>query len=220
MTRERGRPPHPDQLTPAEWRVVEAVRHGLTNRAIAERQGVSIDAVKFHVSNALGKLGLARRSELRQWEGVRLDSEMARHRRGDDDGVALGALGQVARSVADIDAATCWYRDVLGLPHLYSFGGLAFFDCDGVRLLLSQEGGAAASILYFRVADIHAAQRRLESRGARFVSAPHLIHTHGDGVEEWMAFLHDNEDRPLALMSQIQPVTALQGKEKRDDRDA
>ncbi|MGE3697155.1 MAG: LuxR C-terminal-related transcriptional regulator, partial [Dehalococcoidia bacterium] len=47
----RGRPRHPDVLTPAEWRVVNAVRHGMSNRVIAERRGISLDAVKFHVAN-------------------------------------------------------------------------------------------------------------------------------------------------------------------------
>ena len=55
--RQRGRPPFDDVLTPAEWRVAEAVRHGLTNPEIARLQGVSADAVKYHVANALHKLG-------------------------------------------------------------------------------------------------------------------------------------------------------------------
>ena len=67
--RDRGRPPHPDVLTPGEWRVVEAVRHGLGNREIAARQGVSLEAVKYHVANALHKLGFASRAELRRWNG-------------------------------------------------------------------------------------------------------------------------------------------------------
>ena len=62
----RGRPRWADVLTPAEWRVVDAVRHGMTNPLIAQRQGVSVDAVKFHVSNALAKLGLASRRDLRR----------------------------------------------------------------------------------------------------------------------------------------------------------
>jgi len=54
----RGRPSDPDLLMPAEWRVVEAVRHGLTNRQVAVRRGVTLDAVKYHVGNALLKLGM------------------------------------------------------------------------------------------------------------------------------------------------------------------
>ena len=78
---KRGRPPHGDVLTPAEWRVVEAVRHGLNNRQIAERRGISVDAVKYHVANALSKLGLARRAELRRWNGVARGSALLHRRR-------------------------------------------------------------------------------------------------------------------------------------------
>ncbi|HWO74095.1 MAG TPA: LuxR C-terminal-related transcriptional regulator, partial [Dehalococcoidia bacterium] len=76
--RRRGRLRHPDVLTPAEWRVVEGVRHGMTNREIARGQGVSLDAVKFHVENAVAKLGLEGRRALRFWRGVRRDSALAR----------------------------------------------------------------------------------------------------------------------------------------------
>lgn len=120
----------------------------------------------------------------------------------------FGALGQIARSVADIAAAERWYRDVLGLSHLYSFGQLAFFDCGGVRLMLSanDEGGAPqAAILYFRVADIARSHEEMQARGIAFLGAPHMIHRHADGTEEWMAFFADNEGRPLAIMSQVSP---------------
>jgi DNA-binding CsgD family transcriptional regulator/predicted enzyme related to lactoylglutathione lyase len=201
--KERGRPPHPDVLTPAEWRVVEAVRHGMSNPAIAKRQGVSLDAVKYHVANALSKLGFASRKELQQWDGVRRDSALFGKEGEMTEAVKLGPIGQIARSVKDIGEATKFYTDVLKLPHLYSFGALAFFECDGTRLFLSQgEGGAADSILYFRVPDIHAAHAALSERGAVFVNAPHMIHKHADGTEEWMAFFNDNEGRPLAIMSQ------------------
>jgi len=203
--KERGRPPHPDQLTPAEWRVVEAVRHGMSNPAIAKRQGVSLDAVKYHVANALSKLGFSSRKELRQWDGVRRDSALF-GREGVMQEVALGAIGQISRSVKDIGEASKFYGEVLGLPHLYTFGNLAFFDCQGTRLFLTQgDGGPAESILYFRVSDIHAAHAALAERGAVFVNAPHMIHKHADGTEEWMAFFNDNEGRPLAIMAQAKP---------------
>lgn len=203
----RGRPPHDDVLTPAEWRVVEGVRHGLTNRDIAGRLGVSPDAVKFHVANALAKLGFASRADLRAWAGVRRDSNLARQETAMDAPLTLGPLGQIARTVKDIAAARAWYGDVLGLRHLYSFGDLAFFDCGGVRLFLSEgEGTASESILYFRVPDIRSAHREMTGRGVTFTHAPHMIHRHEDGIEEWMAFLTDNEGRPLALMAQAHPV--------------
>ncbi len=200
----RGRPPHDDILTPAEWRVVEFVRHGLGNRQIAERQGVSMDAVKFHVANALAKLGLECRAELRAWTGVRNDSQLARQEIIMDASVSLGTIGQIARTVTDISAARVWYGDVLGLRHLYSFGNLAFFDCGGVRLFLSEgEGSPPESILYFRVPDVRTAHQELLDRGVAFTHAPHMIHRHDDGTEEWMAFFTDNESRPLAIMAQV-----------------
>jgi DNA-binding CsgD family transcriptional regulator len=203
MSRTRGRPPHPDVLTPAEWRVVEGVRHGLSNAKIAARRGISIDAVKYHVANALLKLGLDNRAALRRWDGVRADGALAARKRAMSESIEIGAIGQIARSVAEIGAAEAFFRDVIGLPHLYTFGNLAFFDCAGTRLMLSEgDGGTAESILYFRVPDIHAAVAALSARGAILTHAPHMIHRHADGTEEWMAFIADNEGRPLGLMTQ------------------
>lgn len=206
MTRQRarGRPPYAHVLTPAEWRVVEAVRHGLTNVQIARRQGVSTDAVKYHVANALQKLGAANRAALRQWDGVRRDSPLYTQEVIMGDPQPLGPIGQISRSVKDIAAARLWYGDVLGLPHLYSFGSLAFFTCGDVRLCLSQgDGSEADSIIYFRVEDVRASHAALMARGIAFINAPHMIHRHDDGTEEWMAFFKDNEGRPLAIMAQV-----------------
>ena len=202
--RPRGRPPHPDQLTPTEWHIVNGVRHGLTNAMIARLRGVSIDAVKYHVANILQKLEFSRRMDLRGWGGIAADSALLRTEKEMNQQHSLGTIGQVSRTVRDIAAATEYYRDKLGLPHLYSFGNLAFFDCGGLRLFLSEgEGGAAESILYFRVDDIHGSIEALAGRGVEVTHAPHMIHRHDNGDEEWMAFFKDNEDRPLAIMAQV-----------------
>ena len=122
--------------------------------------------------------------------------------------LALGAISQISRTVRNIPEAQAWYGDVLGLKHLYTFGNLAFFDCDGVRLFLSEgeDATSAESILYFNVADIHAAHAELARRGVEFLGAPHLIHRHADGTEEWMAAFKDNEGRPLAIHSRVGPA--------------
>jgi DNA-binding CsgD family transcriptional regulator/catechol 2,3-dioxygenase-like lactoylglutathione lyase family enzyme len=206
MKRPRGRPPHADLLTPSEWRTVHAIQHGMTNAEIARRRGVSVNAVKYHVANALAKLRLRNRKELRAWFRAPRDSALADQRRNTmEQDSKLGPIGQIARSVGDIQVSETWYREVLGLPHLYTFGTLAFFDCGGTRLMLSQDGSGAAkeSILYLRVADIAAAHERLEARGVKFTHAPHMIHRHADGTEEWMAFFEDPDARPLALMCQL-----------------
>jgi DNA-binding CsgD family transcriptional regulator/catechol 2,3-dioxygenase-like lactoylglutathione lyase family enzyme len=205
----RGRPPHDDVLTPAEWKVAEQVRHGLTNRRIAERMGVSLDAVKFHVGNALLKLGFSSRDELRRWSGVAKGTALDQMRRSGMDAQTethgYMMLGQIARTTKRFEESHRWYRETLGLPELYSFGNLAFFDLGGVRLMLTEEEGGlvSESILYLRVPDIHASKAELEERGVRFINAPHLIHRHEDGTEEWMTAFEDNEGRPLQLMTQV-----------------
>jgi DNA-binding CsgD family transcriptional regulator/catechol 2,3-dioxygenase-like lactoylglutathione lyase family enzyme len=202
----RGRPPHEDVLTPAEWRVVHAVQHGLSNREIAARRGVSLDAVKFHVSNALSKLGLANREALRRWFRVPATSALRHTDQSTMTTTLLGALAQISRTVRDIRESEEFYGKTLGLPHLYSFGSLAFFDCGGTRLYLTaQERPGPESILYLRVADIRTAYEELRSRGVRFTQAPHMIHRHADGTEEWLAHFNDPEGRPLAVMSQVKP---------------
>ena len=126
-----------------------------------------------------------------------------------DDGKAGEIVRRNVEYIAQLQALRAWYREVLQLPELYAFPGLAFFDLGGVRLMLTEkEGdtGLSESILYLRVPDVHSAKDELESRGVKFTHAPHLIHRHEDGTEEWMAFFEDNEDRPLALMTQVRSV--------------
>jgi catechol 2,3-dioxygenase-like lactoylglutathione lyase family enzyme len=199
-------------LTPAEWRVVDGVRHGMGNRQLARRRGTSVDAVKFHVANALAKLGLPDRAELRHWRGMPSDSAASRLDRQEGRPAAmsadlrLGPIGQVSRHVSDLPRAVEWYGQTLGLPHLYTYGDLAFFDCAGTRLFLSSaaEVSAEESVLYFRVEDIQAAYEELVARGVEFSGAPHMIFRHESGVEEWMAFFLDPDGRPLAIMAAVQ----------------
>jgi catechol 2,3-dioxygenase-like lactoylglutathione lyase family enzyme len=198
IAKPRGRPPHADVLTPAEWRVVDAVPQ------IAKRQGVTLDAVKYHVANALQKLGLPSRAQLKRWDGVRGDSALKRRTSDMSSPQRLGPLAQIARNVADIEAAKAWYGETLGLELLYAFPGMAFFRLGETRLYLQQgEKAAAESCLYFRVDDIHLAHAQLEGRGVGFINAPHMLYRHPDGTEEWMAEFRDLEGRPLALMCQV-----------------
>lgn len=115
-------------------------------------------------------------------------------------------VGQISRTVTDIGRSEAWYREVLGLPHLYTFGTLSFFDINGVRLFLSQQDSAGPeSIVYLQVDDIGAAHDTLVNRGVAFLQPPQRIHTHPDGTEEWMAFFNDPDGRPLGLMSRLRP---------------
>jgi len=205
MRGRRGRPPYADVLTPAEWRTVHAVQHGLTNREIARRRGISLDAVKAHVASAVGKLGLADRRALRAWFRAPAASALQRRTTAMSVSAPLGPLAQIARTVRDVKESEAFYRERLGLTHLYSFGPLAFFDLGGTRLMLSEQALAPESILYLRVEDIRGACAALAGRGVQFTAVPHLIHRHADGSEEWLAHFNDPEGRPLALLSQVRP---------------
>ena len=115
----------------------------------------------------------------------------------------LATIGQIAVVAKDVNRATAFYRDQLGMKFLFEFPGLAFFDCAGVRLMISRaekpEFDHPGSVLYFKVPDIDAAYTDLKARGVEFIEAPHLIAKLPDH-ELWMAFFKDSEGNPLALM--------------------
>ncbi len=198
-------------LTPAEWQVLDSVRHGVSRSDIARRRGTSVDAVKYHLSNIAGKLGVKGTGQLRHWSGYPSSSPLASRERSnmEQTELRLGRIGQVSLSVRDISRAEAFYGGTLGLTHIFTFGDLGFFDCDGLRLYLHAKAvdqWTPGSILYFVVDDIAAAHQELARRGVRFSGAPHLIYTDDEsGVEEWMAFFDDGEGNTLALMSRVQP---------------
>jgi methylmalonyl-CoA/ethylmalonyl-CoA epimerase len=117
----------------------------------------------------------------------------------------LSRIHQISMRVHDVERAVRFYRDALGLPFLFAAPPrLAFFDCDGVRLMLSTpEPGFdhPGSILYFAVEDIQQMHRTLTSRGIAFRTEPHKIATLTDR-EVWLADFEDTEGNTLALMSE------------------
>ena len=118
-------------------------------------------------------------------------------------GIGITRLGQIAINALDIERATAFYRDTLGLPLLFTAGKLAFFNCGGVRLMLDVaeklEFDHPSSILYFVVPDISAAHRQLIAKGVRFEDEPHVIARMPDH-DLWMTFFRDSEQNVLALM--------------------
>ncbi len=118
----------------------------------------------------------------------------------------LAQIGQIAITVHDMKPAVAFYRDTLGMRFLFEAPNLAFFDCAGVRLMLTlaekPEFDHPSSILYFRVEDIQAAYDSLRARGVRFDDQPHLIARMPDH-ELWMTFFRDIESNLLALMAEV-----------------
>lgn len=118
-------------------------------------------------------------------------------------------LDQVSLFCRDVERATRFYVDVLGFPHLGTYGDLAFFDMGGVRLYLHRKDDAewqAGSYLYLLTDDIRRRTEELEAAGVTFTSAPHLVHRDGStGEETWMAFFEDPDGNALALTSRVSP---------------
>ena len=125
-----------------------------------------------------------------------------------DKNLNLSSIGQIAIGVSDIDRATEFYRDILGMRFLFSAPpGMSFFDCDGVRLMLTlpeqgRDESKSSSVIYYTVEDVQQATETLKSRGVRFIGEPHIIHS-TDTYDLWMSFFTDPDGNTLALMAEV-----------------
>ena len=122
-------------------------------------------------------------------------------------GIGITRLGQIAINAKDVERAAAFYQDVLGLKLLFRApGGLAFFDCGGVRLMLDRaekpEFDHPSSVLYFAVPDIQAAYSRMQESGVQFEDAPHIVARMPDH-DLWMVFFRDSEGNLMGLMSEV-----------------
>jgi len=122
----------------------------------------------------------------------------------------LSTIEQIAVNAQDIDRAVAFYRDKLGMKHLFSVPpSLAFFDCDGIRLMLSlppkSEFDHESSIIYFKVADLQGAYATLTERGVQFEEAPIFVADMGT-YDLWLASFRDSENNLLALMAHVPKV--------------
>ena len=123
--------------------------------------------------------------------------------------IAIQGIRQIAVNVRDTGRASAFYRDKLGLKHLFDAPPqMSFFECGGLRLMLTApEGGEfdhRSSILYFGVADIEAAHDDLEAKGVKFRTKPHRVAVVGER-ELWLAFFEDTEGNVMALSAEKRP---------------
>ena len=118
----------------------------------------------------------------------------------------LNKIGQISIVIKDMDRATRFYRDVLGMTFLFEAPGMAFFQCGGIRLMLGlperEEFDHPASIIYYRVDDIESATAILKDRDVVFEEDPRLVHK-TDTSELWLAFFRDPDGNPLVLMNEV-----------------
>lgn len=124
-----------------------------------------------------------------------------------ENAFGLSAIAQIAINVHDVDRAAGFYQDKLGMKLLFKAPpNLAFFDCDGIRLMLSPparpEFDHPSSIIYFKVSEIQEATKTLTERGVVFEEQPTLVANMGS-YDLWLASFRDSENNILALMSEV-----------------
>src|SRR6185437_1658897 len=115
--------------------------------------------------------------------------------------------GQIAVNAHDLERAIAFYRDKLGMKHLFTVPPqMAFFDCDGIRLMLSlpetPEFDHPSSIIYFNVDEIHAAYATLSERDVKFEQPPGFVANMGT-YDLWMASFRDSENNIMVIMSNV-----------------
>lgn len=113
-------------------------------------------------------------------------------------------INQIGVPVKNLARAIEFYQTQLELPLLFNTDSMAFFECGGLRLMLSlpekEEFAHASSVLYFDVADIDQVFTEFESRGVIFSGPPHCV-VKNETAETWMAFFVDTEGNTHALTS-------------------
>lgn len=116
-------------------------------------------------------------------------------------------IGQIGLPIKNIENAIEFYKEVLGLPLLFSTENMAFFECNGQRLLLSlpekKEFANSSSVIYFQVEDIKEAYQQLIEKGVSFIDQPHVVAKMGN-TETWMVFFKDTEGNIHALICDVQ----------------
>lgn len=123
--------------------------------------------------------------------------------------VSLSRIKQVAVPVDSIETAKVFYRDTLGMRHLFDAPpALAFFDCGGIRLMLAgpeaqgKDGPTQHPVLFYDVGDIKATHAKIKASGARGLQEPHII-ARMNGLEIWLASVEDGQGNVVSLMSEV-----------------
>lgn len=120
---------------------------------------------------------------------------------------SIQSVGQIGIPVKELDRAIHFYQEKLGLSLLFNTDSMAFFDCNGLRLLLTlpekDEFIYSSSIIYFQVENLSMTYEDLVNKNVTFIDEPHVVAKMGQ-TETWMVFFKDTEDNTHAFMSEVQ----------------
>jgi predicted enzyme related to lactoylglutathione lyase len=126
-----------------------------------------------------------------------------------DGKVALSRIRQIALPVRELAEATRFYRDTLGMRHLFDAPpALSFFDCGGVQLMLAgpeaqgKDGEEQHAVLFYDTSDIKGTHARIKSSGANSLEEPHII-ARMNGRQIWISSVSDGQGNVVSLMSDV-----------------
>lgn len=122
------------------------------------------------------------------------------------DDLQVSRIRQIAVTVGDVSRTLPFYRDVLGLPFLFSAGpDLAFLSVGDIRIMLSTPQGhgtpGSNSVLFFEVPNAEAAHDEMVKRGAVSERAAQFTAQMADH-ELWIAFIRDPDGNLIGLMEE------------------
>jgi methylmalonyl-CoA/ethylmalonyl-CoA epimerase len=125
------------------------------------------------------------------------------------DAVSLSRIKQIALPVNSIEEAKAFYRDTLGMRHVFDAPpALSFFDCGGIRLMLAgpegqgKDGDQQHAVVFYDVDDIKATHARIKASGAKSLEEPRMI-ARMNGREIWVSSVSDGQGNVVSLMSEI-----------------
>jgi DNA-binding CsgD family transcriptional regulator/catechol 2,3-dioxygenase-like lactoylglutathione lyase family enzyme len=216
-SRRRGRPPHPDRLTPAEWSVLRYVRGGLSYEQIALGRRISRDAVKQHAANIRRKLGLVNRTELEHWRGQPSERANSNQDAPGSDTMAVSRI-DILINVSDVERSLSFYRDLIGMKLDATWADeegrtrwAKLVASDGSSLMLNQPSGHSLverasrpayrdAVVYLKVenaGELNAVHRRLGECGA----TPGACHDEIYGQREFI--VRDPDGYEIALATPL-----------------
>lgn len=115
-------------------------------------------------------------------------------------------VGQISVPVKDLNRALEFYKEKLGLSLLFNTDSMAFFESNGLRIMLSlpekDEFTYLSTVIYFQVINIKDSYEHLVGKEVIFIDEPHVVAKMGQ-IETWMVFFKDTEDNTHALMSEV-----------------
>jgi methylmalonyl-CoA/ethylmalonyl-CoA epimerase len=114
----------------------------------------------------------------------------------------IGEIGDIELEVKNIERASDFYKNKLGMSILYADSKSAICDCFGMRFLLTTKSRKAnRAVMFLKVDEIHSAYKILKSRGVEFYDFPKTVVTL-PVYTLWLAFFRDIDGNLLCLMKE------------------